>query len=264
MNLELLDKNVLVTAASKGIGYAIAKQFAFEGAKIVICSANEENIKTAVEKIKSISGNTNVWGTVCNLNNNDELLKLIDFTKEKFGKIDILVNNCGGPTPGFFENLNESDWDYSYNQVLKSAMKLIKFVLPDMKENKFGRIINITSISVKQPVDNLLLSNTFRSGLTAFAKTISNELAPHNITVNNIAPGYTLTDRFKQLITFRANTAGVSYDDMVVKMSSDIPMKRFANPDEIGNLAVFLASPVAGYITGTTINADGGYTKSTY
>ena len=112
--------------------------------------------------------------------------------------------------------------------------------------------------------DNLLLSNTFRSGLTAFAKTISNELAPHNITVNNIAPGYTLTDRFKQLITFRANTAGVSYDDMVVKMSSDIPMKRFANPDEIGNLAVFLASPVAGYITGTTINADGGYTKSTY
>ncbi len=264
MNLNLLNKKVLVTAASKGIGYSIAKLFALEGAKVVISSSNEDNVKIAVESLKNDCNNNEIYGAVCNLNSLDDINKLFDFTYAKLEGVDILVNNCGGPTPGFFDNLKEEDWDYSYNQVLKSAMRLIKLVTPKMKENKFGRIINITSISVKQPVDNLLLSNTFRSGLTAFAKTISNELAPFNITVNNVAPGYTLTDRFKQLISYRADTSGVTYEEMVSKMSNDIPMKRFASPDEIANLVVFLSSPLAAYVTGTTINADGGYTKSTY
>lgn len=264
MNYDLKNKKVLITAASKGIGFSIAKQFGLEGCKVVISSSNNENIDKAVNLLKSECNNLDIFGTVCNLNSKENIDNLANFANSKLGGIDILINNCGGPTPGFFDTLKEDDWDYSYNQVLKSAMRLIKHVVPAMKENKFGRIINITSISVKQPVDNLLLSNTFRSGLTAFAKTISNELAQFNITVNNVAPGYTLTDRFKQLISFRANTAGVTYEEMVEKMSNDIPMKRFALPEEIANLVVFLSSPNAGYITGTTINIDGGYTKSTY
>ncbi len=264
MKLDLTDKSVLITAASKGIGFSIAKQFALEGAHVVISSSNQENVKNAVASLIELTKNEKIFGTVCNLNNNEDIINLYEFAYSKTNNVNILVNNCGGPTPGFFDNLQEEDWDYSYNQVLKSAVRLIKLVTPNMKENKFGRIINITSISVKQPVDNLLLSNTFRSGLTAFAKTISNELALHNVTVNNVAPGYTLTDRFKQLIMHKSNTQGVSYDDMVNKMCNDIPAKRFADPDEIAALVLFLASPLASYITGTTINIDGGYTKSTY
>ncbi len=264
MNLELKNKNVLITAASKGIGFAIAKLFAFEGSNIVICSSNSQNVTAAVNQLIEITGNKNIYGTVCNLNSNEDINYLFSFAKEKLKNIDILVNNCGGPTPGFFENLTEDDWDTSYNQVLKSATRLTKLVISNMKEQNFGRIINITSISVKQPVDNLLLSNTFRSALTAFAKTISNELAPYNITVNNVAPGYTLTERFKQLLKLRAERAGISYEEAVNSMSKEIPAKRFANPDEIANLVIFLASPAAAYITGSTINVDGGYTKSTY
>lgn len=264
MNLGLKNRNVLITAASKGIGFAIAKLFAFEGSNIVICSSNTKNITAAVNQLIEITGNKNIFGTECNLNNIEDINNLFSFSKDKLGNIDILINNCGGPTPGFFENLSEDDWDNSYNQVLKSAMRLTKLVIPNMKENNFGRIINITSISVKQPVDNLLLSNTFRSALTAFAKTVSNELACYNITVNNVAPGYTLTERFKQLLLLRAEKAGISYEAAVENMSKEIPAKRFADPDEIANVVVFLASVAASYITGTTISVDGGYIKSTY
>lgn len=264
MNCNLEGKNVLITASSKGIGFAVADLFCKEGADVIISSSNQENLQNALKSLQTKYPNCNVSGRVCNLNKKEDIEELINYCNEQFGGVEILVNNCGGPTPGFFENLTEENWDYSYNQVLKSASLLIKLVLPYMKKNKWGRIINITSISVKQPVDNLLLSNTFRSALTAFSKTISNEVAPFNITINNVAPGYTLTDRFDQLIRHRAETAGVSYNEMVKTMSEAIPAKRFATPTEIASTVLFLGSELGSYITGTTIGVDGGLTKSTY
>ncbi len=263
MNLNLQGKTVLVTASSKGIGFAVASLFASEGCNVIISSTNQQNIDKAVELIKS-KYNTNVEGYICDLNKLEDIKNVAKSVENKYGCIDILVNNCGGPIPGFFATLTEKDWEYSFNQVLLSAVRFTKLVLPKMIENKWGRIINITSVSVKQPVDNLLLSNAFRSALTAFAKTISGENALYNVTINNVAPGYTLTDRFNQLIKHRAETAGVTYEEMVTKMSNDIPAKRFADPNEIANLVGFLASEGAAYITGTTINIDGGLTKATY
>jgi 3-oxoacyl-[acyl-carrier protein] reductase len=145
-----------------------------------------------------------------------------------------------------------------------SAVRLTKLVLPDMKKNRWGRVINITSLSVKQPVDNLLLSNTFRSGLTAFAKTISNAYGEYGITVNNVAPGHILTDRLKSLIKLKAEKAGKSYEEIFEMLSKDMPVKRFGKPEEFASAVVFLASEQASYITGVTLQVDGGIIKSTY
>jgi len=145
-----------------------------------------------------------------------------------------------------------------------SAVRFTKLVLPKMKENNWGRIINITSISVKQPIDNLLLSNAFRSGVTAFTKTLSNQIGKYNITVNNVAPGLTLTGRLHQLAELRANDSKISKEEILSKMASDIPLKRLGKPEEIASAVVYLASEIGGYINGQTIVVDGGYIKSTY
>ena len=175
-----------------------------------------------------------------------------------------LVNNCGGPTPGFFDDLDEENWKTGFDQVLMSAVRFSKLVLPKMKDNKWGRIINITSISVKQPIDNLLLSNAFRSAVTAFAKTLSNQIGQYNITVNNVAPGLTYTGRLDELAGLRAKDANITKDEMLKKMAIDIPLKRIARPEEIASAVIYLASEIGGYITGQTFVVDGGYNKSTY
>lgn len=263
MDFELANKNVLVTAASSGIGRAVAKMFLEEGANVFICSSNFDKISKTYDELKSIySGNLEY--SKCDINNKDEIKDTVNQALDKFGRIDILVNNCGGPTPGFFDDLNEEQWSEGYNQVLMSAVRFTKLVLPQMQVNNWGRIINITSISVKQPIDNLVLSNTFRSGLTAFSKTLSNQIGNYNITVNNVAPGLTLTGRLDELAELRAKEANISKDEMLKKMASDIPLKRLADPEEIAATVVYLSSAMGGYINGQTIVVDGGYNKSTY
>ncbi|MCB0730629.1 MAG: SDR family oxidoreductase, partial [Ignavibacteriae bacterium] len=158
----------------------------------------------------------------------------------------------------------EAKWKQGFDQVLMSAVRFTRLVLPKMKAQKWGRIINITSISVKQPIDNLLLSNTFRSSVTAFSKTLSNQVGQFNITVNNVAPGLTLTGRLHELAEIRAKQAKVSKDEMLKKMAADIPLKRLAQPEEIASTVVYLASEIGGYINGQTIVVDGGFNKSTY
>lgn len=263
MDLNMTGKVALVTASSKGIGKSTAELLIKEGCKVVICSSSQKNIIEAAKEIKESCGIEPLWG-VCDLNNANDISGIVRMTKDHLGDIDILVNNCGGPIPGTFDTLNDSDWINAMDQVLLSVVRMTREVLPAMKEKKWGRIINITSKSVKQPLDNLMLSNSLRSAVTAFSKTLSNDVGKYNITVNNVAPGFTLTSRLYELALVREKETGVSHEQVLADMAASVPVKRLGTPEEIASMAVYLASEQAGFITGTTIQVDGGSIKSTY
>ena len=263
MDLKLKNRIALVTAASKGIGKATAELFLAEGANVVICSGNENNLSEAVKDIEKRLGKAPLT-KVCDINNPKDIVETVKFVTDNYGGVDILVNNCGGPVPGKFDDLNDSDWAEAVEQVLMSAVRFNREVLPYMKKQKWGRIINITSLSVKQPVDNLLLSNALRSAVTAMSKTLSNDAGKYNITVNSVAPGYTLTSRLYQLARNKAEETGADEKEVLASMAEAVPMKRLALPEEIAAMILFLASEQAGYITGTTIPVDGGVIKATY
>jgi len=263
MDLGLVGKSVLITAASKGIGRATAELFIKEGCKVAICSSNRENLTKAANDIKSLYNVEPMW-LVCDINSQSEIEDTVKAVEGNFGKIDILVNNCGGPAPGNFESVKDGDWEKANDQILMSAVRFARLVIPGMKKQNWGRIINITSISVKQPIESLVLSNAFRSALTAVAKTLSNEVGKNNITVNNVGPGYTLTARIYELAVNIAKQSGESHEQVLSSMANEVPMKRLARPDEVAATVVFLASELAGYITGSTIMVDGGLIKSTY
>jgi 3-oxoacyl-[acyl-carrier protein] reductase len=260
MNLGLKSKTVLITASSKGIGKAVAEMFASEECNVAICSRKkDELIKTAAE-IKSKHKIEPFW-CVCDLNKQRDIETTVASAKKEFGTIDILVNNCGGPVPGFFREISETKWHDAFEQVLLSVVRFCNLTVPDMVLNEWGRIINIVSITVKQPVDNLILSNSLRMGVVGFSKTLSNELAKFNITVNCLAPGFTLTNRLYELAVERAKREKVSHEEILAEMAKQVPMNRLALPKEIASAAVFLASENAGYLTGNTIHVDGGWVK---
>jgi 3-oxoacyl-[acyl-carrier protein] reductase len=263
MELGIKGKTVLVTASSKGIGRAVAEGFVSEGCNVVICSRNKEELLNTSEEIKKKFGAETIW-CVCDLNNIKDIENTVETITRQFGRIDILVNNCGGPAPGNFQQLNEKNWQSGFEQVLLSAVRFCNLVVPDMILNEWGRIINITSVSVKQPLNNLMLSNSFRTGLIGFAKTLSNEIAKFNITVNNVAPGYTLTNRIYDLAVHEAKQSDKSHEEVLAEMAKEIPINRLASPDEIASIVVFLASRQASYITGNTIQVDGGLVKGMY
>ena len=263
MDYNLENKNVLVSASSTGIGKAIAELFLDENCNVTICSSSIEKLKNTADEFKKIK-NGKLFYLKCDINNSGEVENTVKLAEEKFGPIDILVNNCGGPAPGIFDDLDEEKWNTGFDQVLMSAVRFTKLVLPNMKKSNWGRIVNITSISVKQPIDNLLLSNAFISAVTAFSKTLSNQVGQFNITVNNIAPGLTLTGRLDELAEIRAKDANVTKEEILKRMSNDIPLNRIAKPEEIASAVVYLTSKLGGYITGQTIVVDGGFNKSTY
>jgi 3-oxoacyl-[acyl-carrier protein] reductase len=263
MDLKIKGKIVLVSAGSKGIGRAAAELFIQEECKVAYCSSNENNVRKAEREINS-KYNIQVLGLVCDINKLLDIENTVKTVNDKLGPIDILVNNCGGPVPGFFGSLTEENWSNAFDQVLMSAIRFTRLVLPAMKSQKWGRIINVTSLSVKQPVDNLILSNSFRSAVTAFAKTLSNQVGQDNVTINNVAPGYTLTSRIDELAVVRAKATGTTPDKILESMANDVPLKRLATAEEVASLIVYLASEQAAYITGTTIGVDGGVIKATY
>ncbi len=260
MDFNLKHKRVLVTAGSKGIGRATAQLFLEEGAKVAICSSNFENLQIAKKYLYEKTGRE-VLTVACDLNKKEDIISAFYEVKKAFNEIDILVNNCGGPPPGFFEDFDEKEWEQGYQQVLLSAVHFTKLVLPEMKKNKWGRIINITSISVKQPIENLLLSNVFRSGLTAMSKTLANQYGKFGITFNNVAPGHTLTSRLEELASVKAEASGKTKEEILEEMSQNVPAKRLGKPEEIAAAVVFLASEQAAYINGITILVDGGEFK---
>jgi 3-oxoacyl-[acyl-carrier protein] reductase len=260
MELGLKGKTVLITASSKGIGKAVASMFASEECNVAICSRKKEDLILAAAEIKSKYKNEPFW-CVCDLNKQKDIENTFASVKREFGHIDILVNNCGGPVPGYFRELSEPKWQDAFEQVLLSVVRFCNMIVPEMIIKEWGRIINIVSISVKQPIDNLVLSNSLRLGVVGFAKSLSNEVAKYNITVNNVAPGYTLTNRLYELAVVRAKREKLSHEEILTEMAKQVPMNRLALPQEVASVVAFLASRDAGYLTGNTIHVDGGWVK---
>lgn len=267
MNLGLEDKVALVLASSKGLGFACAKGLYEEGANIVICSRSDDNLKIAKEKIEasnSIASNNKVFPIVADLMYEDQIKSLVEKTLNEFGKINILVHNAGGPPSGPIERITKKEWSNSIDLNLRSFIHITRMVIPVMKKQGYGRIVAITSVSVKQPLNNLVLSNTTRLGVVGFAKTLANEYGNDNILVNVVCPGPTLTDRMKELINTTVKDTGKTYEEVEKTWIDPIPLGRLGKPEELANLVVFLASERASYITGTVIQVDGGFVKSPF
>lgn len=257
MQLNLGGKRVLVTGASAGLGEAAAMALADEGAQVTINSRNRERLAASAERIKDSTGKEpkQVVGDVT-------VAEDITRMATEVGGIDILVSNAGGPPHGKFSDHSDAKWMAAAELVLFSAIRLTRAFIEGMAERKFGRLIYITSVGVRQPIDDLILSNTFRTGVTGFCKTISNNYARLGITANCVCPGYTATERLNELVEARAETDGVSTDRIREEFASAIPVGRLGKPSESASLIAFLASERAAYITGSSIAVDGGLVKS--
>ena len=260
MDLGLKDKVALVTASSRGLGKAVAWGLAREGTKLVICSRDKKVLEETADEILLKTGVT-VFPLSLDLTDSGQINWLIEETLDLFGRIDILVTNAGGPPPGDFEELQDIDWKRAYQLTLMSAVRLSKLVIPSMRKQNWGRIIHMTSVSAKQPIPRLFLSNVFRPSVIGLAKSQALELAKDNILVNAVCPGYYLTDRVKNLIEEKAKKSRRKVNKVTEEITSQIPLGRIGNPDELANLIVFLASEKASYITGSVIQADGGFVK---
>jgi 3-oxoacyl-[acyl-carrier protein] reductase len=263
MDLGLQDKVAFVAAASQGLGRAVADELAVEGASIVICSRNQKKLDHVAQEIEAKTG-SRVAAIAADLSIIKNIESAIAHGIERFGKIDILVTNNGGPPTGKFDTLSPESWDDAYRGLLTSVLEMTRLVLPGMKERRWGRILNVTSIAAKQPVENLMLSNSLRAAVTGFAKTLADEVAEFGITVNNILPGYTLTERVEELAGSIAKKEGTSIADVKKRWETQIPMRRLGRPEEFGALAAFLVSERASYITGSSIPVDGGWIKSLF
>lgn len=261
MELGLTNKVAVVGASSKGLGRAIAFGLAYEGARVTICARDNEVLEQTADEIREKT-ETEVLAIPTDVSQPDQVEVLIARTISHFGGIDILVNNAGGPRAGRFDDLTAEDYHEAVNLNLMSTINLSRAVVPWMRKRGGGRIINLTSVSVKQPVDGLMLSNMARTGVIGFAKTLATELAPDKILVNNVCPGIIFTDRIKQLASVRAEESGITYDEALENMTANIPLGRIGDPEELANLVVFLASEKSSYITGTTIQVDGGMVRS--
>ena len=252
MNLGIAGKTALVTGASKGIGYAVAQGLAAEGARVIISARGEKRLAEAVEELRV--GGAEVAGVSADVSKPESIENLLAATRARFGPPDILISNAGGPPTGKATDLADDAWSKGYDLTLMANVRLAKAVLPHMQAQAWGRIINITSVSIKQPVPNLTLSNAFRAAVTGFAKTLSSEVAASGVTINNVGPGYTATERIQDLFD----------EDAAQDFIKTIPAGRFGEPEEIAAAAVFLASQQAAYITGQTIIVDGGVVGATY
>jgi 3-oxoacyl-[acyl-carrier protein] reductase len=261
MDLGIADKVALVTASSRGLGYAVARALAGEGCRVVMCARDRSALDTAAQTIADETG-ADVLARPADVSNPADITALVDAARERFGQVDILVTNAGGPPPGKFETHDAAAWQAAFELTLRSAVELARAVLPDMRARKWGRILNVTSIAVKQPVDGLILSNSLRAAVTGFARTLANEVAADGITVNNLMPGYTRTDRVEKLAQAQAERDGGTPEDVYAKWEAQIPMGRLGEPDEFGAVAAFLASARASYVTGQSLAVDGGWIRS--
>jgi 3-oxoacyl-[acyl-carrier protein] reductase len=261
VDLGIRGKIALVSASSKGLGRAIAEELAAEGVNLAMCARGQDALREAAESIRKSAGVT-VVEVAADVSDQAGLERVAKTALDKFGKIDILVTNSGGPPSGPFESFTPEAWESATRLLLTSAVGLARAVLPGMKERRWGRILNVTSIAVKQPIDGLMLSNSLRAAVTGFARTLANEVAPFNITVNNIMPGYTRTDRVEHLARATGERTGTSAADAFAKWEREIPMGRLGEPRELAALAAFLTSERASYITGSSIAVDGGWIRS--
>jgi 3-oxoacyl-[acyl-carrier protein] reductase len=261
VDLGIRGKVALVAASSRGLGRASAAALAAEGVDLVLCARGEQALHDAAADIRRSTG-ARVIDVVADVATKTGIDAVLSAAEREFGRVDILVTNGGGPPAGSFESHAPDAWDAAVRGTLTSVVELVRGVLPGMRERKWGRIVNVTSIAVKQPVDGLILSNSVRAAVTGFARTLANEVAPLGITVNNVMPGFTRTARVEELADRRATLEGTTRDAAFASWESQIPMGRLGEPAEFGAMVAFLCSAHASYTTGASIPVDGGWIKS--
>jgi len=263
LDLEIKDKVAIVAASSKGLGKAIVLSLAEEGVKLTICSRGKESLEKTAEEIRQKTG-VDVLSLQADVSNIEDIKNIVSETINRYSAVHILVNNAGGPPFGNLLDFSNEDWQKALELNLLSTINFTREVIPHMRRQKWGRIVNITSVAVKQPIEGLILSNTARAGVIGFAKTVSNEFAKDNILVNNVCPGRILTDRIIHLAEERARRDNKNFEEVIKSMELDLPIGRIGKPKELADLVVFLASERASYITGTTIQVDGGIVKGIF
>jgi 3-oxoacyl-[acyl-carrier protein] reductase len=256
MDLGLKGKVAVVTAASKGMGKACALGLAAEGARVLMCARTERDVAQAADEVRSKTG-AEVVAMAADVTRAADVKALVARAREAFGGVDILVANCGGPPRGGLEQMTDEQWYGAFEVSLLSVVRLIREALPSMRERKWGRVLTIQSVSVKQPVDGLLLSNAVRPGVLGLVKTLAPELGKDNITINVVCPGRIMTDRFLG----GARQSGMPVDEYVRKSATDVPLGRIGTPEEFANVLVFLASERASYVTGVALQVDGGVVR---
>jgi len=256
MNYNINNKVAIIGGSSKGLGKGCAVSLAKEGVNIVLCANDKSSLDKAAGEIRGLGVDVLPLSVDMSFKDDNELI--VKETLKRFGTIDILINNSGGPAAGTFFDFTDEQWDKAYNDVLKYVIRMIRLVVPYMKEKKWGRIINITSLTVKEPAPALILSNVFRSGVVSLAKSVSKELIKDNITINNICPGAFKTDRAIELMKKDAEDKNVSIEEIEENNIKNLPLGRYQTPDELGDMVTFLVSDNAQGITGTTIQIDGG------
>jgi len=256
MDLGLKDCRAFVAGASKGLGRACAKALADEGAHVFICARNADELARAAADIGAAGH------AAADVSRPAEVERVVAAAIATLGGLDCLVTNAGGPPTAPFEKAPDGDWDIAYRLNLMSAVRLIRAALPALKASGRGRIVNLTGYGVKEPISDLVVSDSIRAGVTVMAKTIASDLAPYGITVNNIAPGPIATDRITEILTARAKSSGIAPEEQFKRLAATIPVRRMGQPNEVGDLCAYLCSPQAGYITGQTIVVDGGINRA--
>jgi 3-oxoacyl-[acyl-carrier protein] reductase len=263
MDLGLKGKVAMVAASSQGLGKAVALGLASEGARLALCARTAKTLDATAEEIRQVTG-AQVLARPVDVTNYGEVKAFARETLEHFGRVDICVTNAGGPPAKNFAATSVEDWQAGVNLNLMSTLYFAREVLPLMQKQKWGRLIAITSVSVKQPIDNLILSNAVRSAVSGLVKSLANEYAASNVLVNNVCPGFTQTARLEELAGKRAAAEGVEPRVMLERMAEQVPLKRLGRPEEFAHVVVFLASERASYVTGQSISVDGGFVKGIY
>lgn len=264
MDLGLKDKVIMVAASSKGLGFGIARQAALEGAMVSMGSRSKKNIMEAAARIREEVPEANLFASSLDVADPASIETWVKQTLAELGTIDGLVVNGGGPPPGRFDEIDDTIWYTGYENTLMSAVRMIRAVLPEMRQKQSGSILTVTSSSIKEPIDNLLLSNVFRSGVTSLVKSLSFQVAVDHIRINNLVPGFFDTDRLKELDLRNSGEWRLSLENVRKINFEKIPLGRYGNPDEFGKAAVFLLSEASSYVTGETFIIDGGKMRTVW
>jgi 3-oxoacyl-[acyl-carrier protein] reductase len=260
MELGLGGRRAAIAASSMGLGFASALELAREGAHVAICSRSRERIGAAAERIRAAAPGVTVHPAVVDVSSESDCTRFVEETVEALGGIDILVTNTGGPRPGTMDEVEVDDFRDGVDNTLMSAIVMMKAAAEHMRARRWGRIINVVSMTVKQPKPSLIISNTMRPAIVGFAKSISQALAADNVTVNNIAPGYTRTERLTELAEHISKSSGRDMDSVFEQWEAEVPARRIGDPAEFAAAVAFLASERASFITGVTLQVDGGST----